>query len=139
MAIEFDPSILVAFDFDGTLTTKDILGGIAPLKPYALFWLRQLQKLPIITILYTCRHDEGLKPALDLLESQNIRFDIINDDNHKRNSGRKINADVYIDDKANDGHIRWFRTYLRVYKLCRKNKHIDKHCKQCYNMNTKEV
>lgn len=115
--IVFDPTILVAFDFDGTLTCKDVLFGDFELNVEALDYVRRIQQLPVKTILWSCRHGSSLDIAVSALAEVGIRFDYVNVDNEKRNSGRKINADVYIDDKANDGVIHWEAIYNRIVKL----------------------
>jgi len=120
--VEFDYSVIVAFDFDGTLTDSDEFGREACLSKKAMKYLRKIQSLDVITVLWTCRHGSSLESCLERLRKAGISFDYVNEDNGRRNSGRKINADVYIDDKANDGKIRWRKTYKRIKEIikCRK-------------------
>ena len=113
----FDHTILVAFDFDGTLTMEDELGKPFRLNYGALEWVKMIQELPVETCLWSCRHSKALYEAVEALYNAGIVFDYINEDNGLRNSGRKINVDVYVDDKANTG-IDWPNVYRRVQQLC---------------------
>ncbi len=117
--IIFDTDIVVAFDFDGTLTTFDDLYEEAPLDKRALSFVKKIKDLGVTTVLWTCRYGDNLTSCVDRLKQQGITFDYINEDNGKRNSGRKINVDIYIDDKANDGKIRWNKIYKKIKKLVR--------------------
>lgn len=118
-----DPTIIIAFDFDGTLTQSDTFNcQDFVFYDKAIYYVRKIQKLPVETILWTCRHDESLAKAVNRLKDIGIEFDYINCDNKKRNSGRKINADIYIDDKANDGKIKWHKIYRKIRKIVRQRR-----------------
>ena len=112
--IKFDNEVLIAIDFDGTLTDKEILSDTIIFNNTALDYVRQIQSYDVKTILYTSRKGTALRKAISMLKRENITFDYINKDNGKRNSGRKINADVYIDDRANDGIIDWEKIIDRI-------------------------
>lgn len=118
---EFDKEILVAFDFDGTFTQMDTYNKPPVINLKAIRYFHKINKLNVKTILFSCRHGQHLQQAIDLLQDYDVYFDYINTDNGKRNSGIKVNADVYIDDRANDGKIRWFKTYKHIKRLIKCN------------------
>lgn len=94
--------IIYAIDFDDTICYVDYPTILKPI-PYAFEVLKILMKNKnSIIILYTCRHDEELKSALDYLKMNGIEFDYVNENVKelidKYGDCRKIYADVYIDD-----------------------------------------
>ena len=119
----WDENIVVAFDFDGTITKEDNY----PCLDYeynsnAIKWIKKIQELNIISVLWTCNNEEKIeKVTLELAEKYNIHFDYINDYPYRGNS-RKLNADVYIDDRANSGLLYWPVFYYRIKYLIRKRK-----------------
>ncbi len=92
--------LTIAIDFDGTIVSHDYphigydLGAI-PL-------LKELQAKGHILILYTMRHDELLKKAIDWCEQRGLKFNYINNNPAQKEwtSSPKIYADIYIDDAA---------------------------------------
>lgn len=95
---------VIAVDFDGTLSFAKYPGvGNPNKKLFGSLVLEQLKGAKII--LYTCRTGEQLKDAVEFCREQGLWFDAVNEnlpDNIEYYGGdtRKINADVYIDDKA---------------------------------------
>lgn len=107
---EIDPDVLVAVDFDGTLTTWDEF----PKQHYemneeAVNSCKEMQEAGAKLILWTCRNGEPLREATESLGKCGLKFDYVNEGNGHRfdSKRRKVNADLYIDDKANDGSIDW--------------------------------
>lgn len=107
---EIDPEVLVAVDFDGTLTIRDEF----PKRHYemneeAVSSCKEMQASGAKLILWTCRSGEPLREAMESLGECGLRFDYVNEGNgHRADSKRrKVNADLYIDDRANDGSIDW--------------------------------
>ena len=87
--------MIIAIDFDGTLTTDGEMGG--ELNPRAIEVLKKLMKKHTCC-LWTCREGLYLETALNMLKEQGIEFDWVND-SPLTNGSRKIVADYYIDDR----------------------------------------
>lgn len=116
--IEIDDELLVAVDFDGTITTSDdIINENPTVNPEAVEAIKTMQELGATIILWTCRYDESLKEALRISRAYGLHFDLINDGNGRRTKSRKVNADIYIDDKAVLGPIDWNRYIDEVKRL----------------------
>lgn len=123
--IEYDYTVLVAIDFDGTLTKKDdFINKDIIFDKRAIKWLRKIRKLPIKLILWTCRENEKLEVAINELKRIGIECDYLNEDNNKRGEHRKISAEFYIDDRANDHKIRWRKIYKLIKKEVKRNESI---------------
>lgn len=120
--IEYDYTVLVAIDFDGTLTNKDdFINKSIEFDKKAVKWLKNISKLDCKLILWTCREQEKLEIAVNELKKIGIEFDYLNEDNGKRGLHRKISAEFYIDDRANDHKIRWRKIYKLIKKEVKKN------------------
>jgi len=118
MGIKIDYNVVVAIDLDGTLTKKDNF----PSNDYefnhtAIKWVKKIQSLGVITILWTCGNGIILDKKIKELEIYGLFFNYINDYKNIRGTSRKINADIYIDDRANDGIIRWKKIYNKIKKI----------------------
>lgn len=123
--IEYDYTVLVAIDFDGTLTKKDdFINKDIIFDKKAIKWLRKIRKLPVKLIMWTCRENEKLEIAINELKKIGIEFDYLNEDNGKRGIHRKISAEFYIDDRANDHKIRWRKIYKLIKKEVKRNESI---------------
>jgi hydroxymethylpyrimidine pyrophosphatase-like HAD family hydrolase len=103
-------NLKIAVDFDGTLVEheypkigKDIL--------FAFETLKELQKHGALLILWTIRAGQELDEALDYCRNKGIEFYAINknypEEEYNGSVSRKINADVYIDDKNVGGFPGW--------------------------------
>ena len=124
---DFDTTVLVAIDFDGTLTKEDRYPDtVFELDEIAIEYAKRIREMGANLILRTCRTDGKLDEALTALESTGLVFDYVNNGNGLRHDdGLKINADIYIDDKANDGRIRWHRIMSRIELLIRSRREIS--------------
>ena len=114
--MKYDENIVVAVDFDNTLTKGSTYERTGELDRDALRWLSRIEELGVMTVLWTTRDGDDLKEAVDMLAENGVHFDYVNE-YPLREGGSKVNVDVYIDDKANDGKIRWRGTYRRIRKL----------------------
>lgn len=90
--------MVIAIDFDGTITTKNCFPEISELRPYAKEAIKHFQKAGHKCILWTCRYGKSLEDAINWLAKNNIKLDAYNENLYPLPS-RKIVADVYIDDK----------------------------------------
>lgn len=120
--IEYDYTVLVAIDFDGTMTKKDdFINAKIDFNKKAIKWIKKIRKLPVKMILWSCREKEKLEVAVRKCEEIGIDFDYFNEDNGKRGEHRKISVEFYIDDRANDHKIRWRKIYKQIKKEIKKN------------------
>lgn len=95
---------IYAVDFDGTLCENafpDIGNPNKTLIKHLIKRKKQGNKL----ILWTCRVGERLQEAVNWCKQHNLEFDCVNENlpeivEQWGGEGRKIFADVYIDDKA---------------------------------------
>ena len=97
----------IAVDFDGTLFS-DKWPEIGNPRKRLIKRLIKHQKKGSPIILWTCRQGRILQKAINACREHGLIFDAINDNPFSEfaslGAGRKIHADVYIDDKA-----RWFQ------------------------------
>ena len=123
--IVYDYTVLVAIDFDGTITKKDdFINKEIIFNKKAIKYIQKIRKLPVKMILWTCRENEKLEVAVNELKKIGIEFDYLNQDNGKRGIHKKISAEFYIDDRGNDHRIRWRRIYKLIKKEVKKNESI---------------
>ena len=90
--------MVIAIDFDGCITEKNIFPEIGKAREHAFEAIRQFQKLGHQVVLWTCREGEHLVNAINWLLQNNIKMDGYNANLYPIYS-KKIVADVYIDDK----------------------------------------
>lgn len=90
--------MVIACDFDGTITDKNVFPQIGEIKDYALEAIHNLQAAGHKIVLWTCREDYYLDEARKWLNNHGIDLDCYNYSPYQLQS-RKIVADVYIDDK----------------------------------------
>lgn len=107
-----DNKIVVAVDYDGTIAQY------GKLTKKGIRMIKKIRKYPVILVLWTCRTGKMLNEALQEIKQANIQFDYINDTDGIRNEGRKINADIYIDDKNPCG-VQWHRAIKRIKREIR--------------------
>ena len=90
--------MVIAVDFDGTITDKNIFPKIGEWKEHAIEAIKNLQQHGHKCILWTCREGNYLELAKDALAKAGLIMDGYNFSPYQLQS-RKIVADVYIDDK----------------------------------------
>ncbi len=89
---------VIAIDFDGTITDKNIFPNISDLRENAKEVIKKIAKNNIICI-WTCRYGEYAKLAYNFLVEKGIPFNYFNESpGDKISKSRKIIADYYIDD-----------------------------------------
>lgn len=111
--LEWDNNIVVAVDYDGTIAEH------GKLTEKGVTMIKLLSSLPIVLVLWTCRRGQALDDALEEISMHGLHFDYVNDSSGIRCDGRKINADLYIDDK-NPGGVQWDLALRCVYELIEK-------------------
>jgi hypothetical protein len=122
VSVSFEPpkeKLLIAVDFDGTIVEHRFPEIGAPL-PDAFDVLRSLQARGHRLVLFTCREDQMdetgrlyLTEALDFCKRQGVTFVSANQnlsaDDFRPQGGRKVHADIYIDDRNLGGFPGWER------------------------------
>lgn len=101
----------IAVDFDGTIV-EHRYPAIGEEKLFAFETLRQLQKLGHQIILWTFRAGKELEDAVDYCKKKGVEFYAINKSYPEeiyteKEISRKIDADVFIDDRNIGGFPGW--------------------------------
>jgi len=108
------PRPIIAIDFDGCITTRNVFPDISELRPYAREVINFLYDIGVIVVLWTCRENRPhpslnkyiipyLQRACDFLDHEGIKFHGINSSIEFapfEYESRKIYANMYVDDKA---------------------------------------
>lgn len=115
--------MVIAIDFDGTITDKNIFPEIGKVREHAFEAIRHFQELGHKCILWTCRYGQSLIEAINWLSKNNVKMDAYNENLYPLQS-RKIVADVYIDDKNvfMVDNVDWYK--IEEYVLSLGNKEI---------------
>ncbi|MCQ2369910.1 MAG: hypothetical protein MJ007_05480 [Paludibacteraceae bacterium] len=109
----------IAVDFDGTLVTHEYPMIGKPI-PFAIETLIKLQKeLHCNIILWTYRTGKTLDEAVEYCRSKGLEFYAVNKNYPEEEDGdkdfsRKINADIYIDDRNLGGLPDWGVIYAVI-------------------------
>ena len=102
--------IKIAVDFDGTIVEHEY-PEIGKEKLFAFQTLKELEKLGAMLILWTFRTGKELDEAVEYCRKNGIVFYAVNknypEEIFDENVSRKINADIYIDDKNIGGFPGW--------------------------------
>jgi hydroxymethylpyrimidine pyrophosphatase-like HAD family hydrolase len=114
--------IKIAVDFDGTIVEHEY-PEIGKEKLFAFQTLKELEKLGAMLILWTFRTGKELDEAVEYCRKNGIKFYAVNknypEEIFDENVSRKINADIYIDDKNIGGFPGWSGVWqiLTPYEL----------------------
>ncbi|KJD35821.1 hydrolase [Tamlana sedimentorum] len=112
--MNLNKQLIIAVDFDGTIV-EDAFPKIGKPKIFAFETLKKLQSKGHRLILWTYRHGERLNEAVKFCEDHGIFFYAINnsfpEEKFSNDASRKINADVFIDDRNIGGFIGWGKIY----------------------------
>ncbi|HOU99117.1 MAG TPA: HAD hydrolase family protein [Bacteroidales bacterium] len=104
----------IAVDFDGTIV-ENKYPEIGEEKLFAFETLKQLQKRGHQIILWTYRTGRELDEAVNFCKAHGVEFYAVNNNypEEKPSDGlpRKINADIYIDDRNLGGFIEWGKVW----------------------------
>jgi len=114
--------IKIAVDFDGTIVDHEY-PGIGKEKLFAFQTLKELEKLGARLILWTFRTGKELDEAIEYCRKNGVEFYAVNknypEEIFDETVSRKIDADIYIDDKNIGGFPGWSGVWqiLTPYEL----------------------
>jgi hydroxymethylpyrimidine pyrophosphatase-like HAD family hydrolase len=114
--------IKIAVDFDGTIVDHEY-PLIGKEKLFAFQTLKELEKLGARLILWTFRAGKELDEAVEFCKKNGIEFYAVNknypEEIFDETVSRKIDADIYIDDKNVGGFPGWSGVWqiLTPYEL----------------------
>jgi hypothetical protein len=111
-------SLLIAIDFDGTIV-EDSYPKVGKAKPFAIETIKMLQNDGHRVILWTYRHGRALREAVEFMEKSGIPPYSVNksypeEASHPTDVSRKINADLFIDDRNFGGFPGWGEIYQNL-------------------------
>jgi hypothetical protein len=115
-------NIKIAVDFDGTIVEHEY-PKIGKEKLFAFRTLKELEKQGALLILWTFRTGKELQEAVEYCKGNGIEFYAINrnypEEVMDETVSRKIDADIYIDDKNLGGFPGWSEVWqvLNPYEL----------------------
>jgi hypothetical protein len=115
----------IAVDFDGTIVDHEY-PGIGKEKLFAFRTLQELEKMGARLILWTFRTGKELDDAVEFCRKNGIEFYAVNKNYPEEifdgSVSRKIDADIYIDDKNIGGFPGWSEVWqlLSPYELHQK-------------------
>ena len=108
--------MIIAVDFDGTIVESDYPRIGKPI-PFAFDVLLRLQREGRHRlILWTVRDGELLQEAVEYCARGGLEFYAVNQNfpNEPEGSPRKLNADLFIDDRNLGGMYGWSRIYQMI-------------------------
>ena len=114
--------IKIAVDFDGTIVDHEY-PAIGKEKLFAFLTLRELNKKGARLILWTFRAGKELEEAVEFCRQNGIEFYAVNRNYPEEimtdDISRKIDADIFIDDKNLGGFPGWSEVWqiLNPYEL----------------------
>jgi 2-hydroxy-3-keto-5-methylthiopentenyl-1-phosphate phosphatase len=112
--MNFNDTRIIAVDFDGTIV-EDAYPKIGKPILFAFETLKKLQEDGHRLILWTYRCGEKLEEAVKFCEEHGISFYAVNksfpEEDYVDDISRKINADLFIDDRNIGGFPGWGEVY----------------------------
>lgn len=108
---------IIAVDFDGTIVENKYPGIGEPML-FAFETLKKLQETGHILILWTYRSGKSLEEAVNFCKENGIEFYAINrsypEEEFSEEISRKIQADIFIDDRNIGGFYGWGNIYREL-------------------------
>ncbi|OBQ55841.1 hydrolase [Tamlana sp. s12] len=113
----FSNQLIIAVDFDGTIV-EDAYPKIGKPMIFAFETLKKLQEDGHRLILWTYRCGSKLDDAVKFCEENGITFYAVNnsfpEEEYDNSVSRKINADLFIDDRNVGGFLGWGEIYQKL-------------------------
>ncbi|MEA1887768.1 MAG: hydrolase [Bacteroidota bacterium] len=110
-------NLKIAVDFDGTIVEHEY-PRIGKEKLFAFETLKELQKHGALLILWTFRVGQELDEAVEYCRNRGVEFYAVNKNYPEEifddSVSRKINADIYIDDKNIGGFPGWSNIWQQL-------------------------
>ena len=110
-------TLTIAVDFDGTIV-EDEYPGIGKPRLFAIETLTSLQNKGHRLILWTYRYGRHLDEAVEFCKGHGIIFYAVNksfpEEEFEDKYSRKINADLFIDDRNIGGMFGWGEIYQKL-------------------------
>ncbi len=115
--MNFQNRLAIGVDFDGTIV-EDRYPGIGKTRIFAFETLKRLQDDGHRLILWTYRSGKALDEAVAFCEQNGITFYAVNksfpEEQFDNKRSRKINADLFIDDRNIGGILGWGEVYQMI-------------------------
>ena len=115
--MNFQNRLIIGVDFDGTIV-EDRYPGIGKPRIFAFETLKRLQEDGHRLILWTYRCGKTLDEAVAFCEQNGISFYAVNksfpEEQFDNTKSRKINADLFIDDRNIGGVFGWGEVYQMI-------------------------
>jgi hydroxymethylpyrimidine pyrophosphatase-like HAD family hydrolase len=112
--MDFTKSLTLAIDFDGTIV-EDAYPKMGKPNTFAFETLKKLQENGHRLILWTYRYGKNLDEAVAFCKKNGIEFYAVNcsfpNEVFDPKKSRKINADLFIDDRNVGGFYGWGEIY----------------------------
>tara|TARA_Y100000385_G_C12707418_1_gene473135 strand:+ start:155 stop:565 length:411 start_codon:yes stop_codon:yes gene_type:complete len=112
--MDLTKTFTLAIDFDGTIV-EDAYPKIGKPKIFAFETLKKLQQDGHRLILWTYRYGKTLQEAVDFCKENGLEFYAVNcsfpNELCDPKKSRKINADLFIDDRNVGGFYGWGEIY----------------------------
>lgn len=113
----FKETLTIAVDFDGTIV-EDNYPSIGKPQLFAFDTLKKLQDKGHRLILWTYRHGKALNEAVAFCKENGITFYAVNksfpEEEFDDKYSRKLNADLFIDDRNYGGMVSWGEIYQNI-------------------------
>lgn len=128
----------IAVDFDGTIV-EDKYPAIGRERPFALMTLRKLQEQGFILVLWTCRVGKELEEAVEFCRKGGVTFYAVNESFEGElysggKSPRKIDVDMYIDDRNYGGLPSWGEIYHELTGKRRKREKAARKSRKAFGI-----
>ncbi len=111
--------MIIAVDFDGTIV-EHRYPAIGKEKLFAFDTLESLQKQGHQLILWTFRSGKQLDEAVVFCKERGLEFYAVNrsypEEEFNKDISRKVNADIFIDDRNLGGFIGWGEVWQIINK-----------------------
>lgn len=111
-------NVRIAVDFDGTIV-EHAFPAIGKEKLFAFSTLKELEKRGAKLILWTFRTGKELEEAVEFCRKNGVEFYAVNknypEEVYDETIGRKIDADIYIDDKNLGGFPGWSEAWQMLF------------------------
>lgn len=127
-------SKIIAIDFDGTIV-EDKYPKIGKPMIFAFETLKRLETDGHRLVLWTYRHGSKLSEAVDFCADHGIEFYSVNssfqgEEYDVKTQSRKINADIFVDDRNVGGFIGWGEVYQKISGKSPSNEEFSKSIKK---------